>query len=115
MIPDFKNDKERTDFLEDYRSVERGWCLWKDDHDRQLRVFRNDIAEDLCFLVEEELRTYEWPDKHQDWTVRNRYIVDWAETGSDFRRGEKTFGDQQASRTQQLTALKEFQKRGQGK
>ena len=112
MTVNFKNDAERTEFLDDYRNMDNGWCLWKDDHDRLLRVFRNDIAEDLCFLVEEQLLTISWPNKHQRWTVRDRYIVNWAETGDRMERGMMTFGDQRASRTQQLTALKEYQKRG---
>lgn len=114
MIPKFKNDEERLAFLDDYRNMDNGWCLWKDDHDRQLRVFRNDLAPDLCFLVEEHLQTISWPNKHMKWEVRDRYIVNWAETGDTPQRGMKTFSDQRASRTQQLAALKEFQKRGKG-
>lgn len=111
----FKNDKERTDFLDDFRNPDLGWCLWKKDADRDLFVYRNDLAEDLCFLVEEELITVSWPKKHRSWTVRNRYIVNWPMTGPAYKDGMKTFGDQRASRTQQLAALKEFQKRGSGK
>ena len=111
MKIDFKNDAERIEFLENYRNMDLGWCLWKDDRDRQLRVFRNDITENLCFLVEEQLLTFSWPNRNQKWTVRDRYIVNWAETGDRMERGMQTFGDQRASRTQQLTALKELQKR----
>ena len=114
MIPEFKTDTERIEFLENYRDIDRGWCLWKDDHDRQIRVFRNDLAPDLCFLVEERLLTISWPNKHMEWEARARYIVNWAETGDTLQRGVKTFSDQRASRTQQLAALKEFQKRGKG-
>ena len=106
----FKNDTERLAFLDDYRNMDNGWYLWREDYDRQLRVFRNDIAPDFCLLVEEHLLTIEWPKKHQSWTVRDRYIVNWAETGDKMERGMKTFADQRASRTQQLAALKEFQK-----
>lgn len=112
MNINFKNDKERTEFLENYRDAERGWRLWKGDTDRQVRIFRNDIAPDLCLVVEEQLLTFEWPKKHQSWAVRDRYIINWDETGDVFARGMLTFGDQRASRSQQLAALKEYQKRG---
>lgn len=109
----FKNDKERTEFLEDYRNIDNGWYLWREDYARQLRIFQNDLASDLCFLVEEHLVTLEWPKKHQAWAVRERYIVNWEETGDKMERGMRTFADQRASKSQQLAALKEFQKRGQ--
>ena len=107
----FKNDKERTDFLDDYRNAENGWILWKEDADLSIRIWRNDLSEDHAYIVEENLVTYGWPQRHQVWAVRDRYIIDWSKTGTDMEKNQKSFRDQRASKTQQLTDLKEFQKK----
>ena len=91
----FKNDKERIAFLEN-RSAEDGWYLWKEDHDLRRRWMRFDLP-DCALVVEEQLQTFRWPDKHQTWSVIHWYIIkDW----------HGLFADQVASRTLALAELK---------
>lgn len=106
-MKNFKNDKERLDFIDNYSDMENGWYVWKHDDDMQRTVWRNDLDEDLSFIVEEDLQTFSWPAVHRKWTIRNAYIAIWSLMGPE---GD-TFADRRASRTMMLTALKEFQKR----
>lgn len=94
----FKNEKERKAFLADYRNLDNGWQLWKEDTDIDRRMWRNDLLE-FAFVVEEQLITYSWPEEHEEWAVLHWYVV----TGS-----EKPFADYQASKTQVLEKLKEW-------
>lgn len=97
----FKNDKERIAFLEDYRNEEHGWYLWKELDDIKRKWWRFDLAH-CAFIVEEQLRTFMWPDEHTDWHVVHWYIVtDW----------HTPLADNVASRTMALTVLKEEEKR----
>ena len=98
----FKNDKERIAFLEDYRNVDHGWYLWKEDDDLKFRMWRYDLP-DAALIVSEQLRTFTWPDEHEEWTVAHWYIVkDWS----------GLFADQAASRTMALAELKRWEKEG---
>ena len=101
----FKNDKERLAFLDDYRNEENGWYIWKDDEDRQETLWRLDIEDGPAIIVEEELRTYSWPNVHRAWTIRHWYIV------RDWESDRQTFADQVASRTMALQLLKDMQKK----
>ena len=107
---EMKNDAERLAFLDDYRNAENGWYLWKADQERQVRLYRYDVEdleakEGVSFIVEEELRTVLWPNKHLSWTVRHWYII--TESG----KKDWTFADQVASRTQVLNKIKDIQRR----
>ena len=96
-----KNDKERTAFLEDYRNTENGWYMWKDDYDLGRSWWRYDL-DDCALIVEEQLRTFQWPNEHVTQSVMHWYIVeDW----------NKPFGDSVASRTLALKKLKEAVKK----
>lgn len=93
----FKNDKERIAFLEDYRNIDHGWYLWKDDGDPNRRWWRFDL-DDCTLIVEEQLQTLEWPATHLSWLVKHWFIItDW----------HKPFADGVASRTMALARLKE--------
>lgn len=104
----FKNDKERIAFLEDYRNDRKydgwnGWYLWKYDEDLQRTWWRLDLPDRSSLVVEEQKRTFSWPNVHTDWAVIHWYIVtDW--------NGSACFGDYVASRTQALTKIKEVEK-----
>jgi len=96
----FKNDKERTEFLVDYRNELNDWYLWKEDKDLNRRFWRHDF--DGCFMVvEEQLRTSTWPTIHVEWWVVHWFIIE---------DPEKPFADGTASRSQALTKLKELEK-----
>lgn len=97
-----KNDKERIAFLEDYRNMDNGWCLWKEDADLRRRMWILRLAADAALVVEEQLRTFSWPDKHTSWTVMHWYVIE---------DPTAIFGDCVASRSLALTKLKEVQKR----
>ncbi len=96
----FKNDKEHIAFLDDYRNIDNGWRLWKEDPDIGRRWWRNDLL-DSSLIVEEEQRKYKWPDTHITWTVVHWFIV----TG-----GADVFSEYVASRTLALAHLKEVMK-----
>ena len=96
----FKNDKERISFLEDYRNTANGWYVWKQDDELQRTWWRFDLP-DCALIVEEQLRTFEWPKRHVDWSVLHWYIIrDW----------HTLFADSVASRTQALAELKRCEK-----
>ena len=96
-----KNDKERTAFLEDYRNTENGWYMWKDDYDLGRSWWRYDL-DDCALIVEEQLRTFQWPNEHVTQSVMHWYIVkDW----------NQPFGDSVASKTMALKELKEAVKK----
>lgn len=100
----FRNDKERIAFLEDYRNKENGWYLWKHDEDLQRSWWRYDLK-GSALIVEEQQRTYSWPNVHVAWSVMHWYIVtDWS--------GNTPFGDYVASRSQALAHIKELEKKG---
>lgn len=101
-IKELKNDKERTAFLEDYRNLDNGWYLWKDYRDINRRMWRLPLADYVAFVVEEQLRTYEWPNVHTTWSVMHWYIIE---------NPDAIFGDCVASRSLALAKLKEVQKR----
>ena len=95
-----KNDKERVEFLEDYRNEQNGWHLWKHDEELGRWMWRFDMT-DISIIVEECLRTFEWPAKHQVRTISNWYITD----------GNGLFEDHRASRTMALAEIKKRTKR----
>lgn len=103
---DLKNDKERTAFLEDYRNMDNGWMLWKFDDDIRRRMWRLRLTDDVVFVVEEQLRTYTWPDKHTEWSVVHWYIIE---------DPTAIFGDCVASRSLALAKLKEVAKKRKSK
>ena len=103
----FKNDKERIAFLEDYRNEDNGWYLWKEDSDLQRRWWRYDLP-DRALIVEEQTRTYHWPDTRIEWSIVHWFVItDWT--------GEIPFGDQVGSRSMALVALKEVEKKYAGR
>lgn len=96
-----KNDKERIAFLEDYRNMDNGWYLWKDDGDLDRKWWRYDL-DDCALIVEERLQTIHWPSDHLSWIVDHWYIIrDW----------HQPFEDGAASRTLALAVLKEAGKK----
>lgn len=99
---EFKNDKERLAFLDNYRNTDHGWYQWKKDEDLGRAWWRFDFP-DCAFIVEEQMRTITWPTVHLAWNVVHWYIVeDWM----------KPFADSVASRTMALARLKEELKNG---
>lgn len=98
----FKNDTERLAFLDDFRKEENGWKLWKGDMDLQRKLYRCNVGP-VVYVVEEEKRTFEWPQKHKTWSVFRRYIVE---------DEMEPLGDQLASKTQQLVKLRDLQREG---
>lgn len=99
----FKNDKQRIAFLEDYWNKSNGWYIWKDYADIQRRFWRYDLP-DCALIVEEDRRTFTWPEKHIEWSICNWFII------TDWTLSEKTFRDQQASRSMALRELKRVEK-----
>ena len=98
----FKNDKERLAFLDDYRNTSAGWYLWYAIEEIQRRWWKFDF-DNFSIIVEEQKRTYNWPEHHEAWTVVHWYITD----GND-----NPFGDYVASRTMALARLKELNRKG---
>ena len=97
----FKNDKERISFLTDYRNLDHGWYLWKEDPDLDRKMWRLDL-DGVSLIVEEQLHTFTYPNKHEAWTVAHWFIVeDW----------KGPFQDNVASRTLALAKLKEVEKK----
>ena len=94
----FKNDKERKAFLDNYRNIDNGWYLWKEDEDIDRRMWRNDLI-GFAFIVEEQLFTLNWPEPHEAWGVLHWYINTF---------DSKPFADYQASKTQVMEKLKEW-------
>ena len=94
----FRNDKERIAFLDDYRNTRNGWKLWKCDEDLDRRWWRIEFPDGSAFVVEEQLRTFSWPEPHQEWIVAHWYIIPY--------RPDGPFGDYVGSRTQALNKLK---------
>lgn len=92
----FKNDKERIAFLEG-RRPEDGWYVWKKDDDLSRTMWRYDLPK-AALICEQELKTFTWPQKHTTQNVMHWYVIeDW----------QQPFGDQVASRSLALVALKE--------
>ena len=99
----FKNDKERNAFLEDYRNIANGWYLWMEMEVIGRRFWRYDLP-DCALIVEEDQATYHWPTTYVGWTTRNWFIVrDWS-----FEK--HTFRDQAGSKTQALMEIKRIQR-----
>ena len=94
----FKNEKERKAFLDDYRNINNGWHLWKEDADIDRKMWRNDFL-DFALVAEEQLITRTWPEQKEVWEVWHWYIVETE---------EKPFADYRASKTQALNRLKEW-------
>ena len=104
----FKNDKQRIAFLVDYQNKKSGWYIWKEDSELQRRWWRFDLP-DCALIVEEDQRTYEWPDTRVEWAVVHWYIIkDWT-----FKK--KTFRDQVGSRSEALRELRRIEKEGKEK
>ena len=103
MMLKFKNDKERIAFLEDCRNKEKGWYIFREIEDMQRRWWRFDLP-DCALIVEEDQQTFEWPEKHIEWSICNWFII------SDLTFSEKTFGAQVASRSMALRELKRVEK-----
>lgn len=96
-----KNDKERIAFLEDYRNMDNGWRLWKEDQDLWRRWWRLDLTDDCSFVVEEQCQTFAYPEVHDAWCVVHWYIVEaW----------DRPFANWTASRSIALARLKEVQR-----
>ena len=97
-----KNEKERNEFLKDYRNGQNGWYLWKEDDDINRKMRCRELP-DCALIVEEQQITYRWPHEHIDWSVMHWYIIeDWSQP----------FADGQASRTQAFAKLKEYGRSG---
>ena len=94
----FKNDKERKEFLNNYRNIDNGWYLWKEDEDIDRRMWRNDLI-GFAFIAEEQLITRTWPETREQWEVLHWYINTFE---------SKPFADYQASKTQVMEKLKEW-------
>lgn len=105
-IRNLKNDKERIAFLEDYRNMDNGWDLWKFDDDLQRRMWMFRLSAGVIFFVEEQLRTFSYPEKHESWSVMHWYIIE---------DPTAIFGDCVASKSMALAKLKEVSKNGQCK
>lgn len=105
-IRNLKNDKERIAFLEDYRNMDNGWDLWKFDDDLQRRMWMIRLSGGVIFVVEEQLRTFSYPEKHESWSVMHWYIIE---------DPTAIFGDCVASKSMALAKLKEVSKNGQYK
>ena len=103
MVEDikFKNDKERLFFLDSYRNTDNGWYLWKEIKDIQRRWWRIDF-DDFSIVVEEEEKTYNWPDIHREYVVVHWYIMNGT---------EMPFADYKSSRTLALAEIKQLGKR----
>lgn len=100
---DFRNDKERIAFLTDYRNTENGWYLWQELAAVGRRFWRYDLP-DCSLIVEEDQRTFTWPEERVDWNIVQWFIIkDWT-----FRI--RTFRDQIASRSMALMEIKRIQK-----
>jgi len=97
----FKNDKERIAFLVDYRNEANGWYKWKSVPELERNWWRYDLSS-CSFIVEEQMTTFSYPQKHEEWRVKEWFVVeDW----------EQHFGDCHASRSIALAFLKEEQKK----
>ena len=70
-----KNEKERNEFLTDYRNEKNGWYLWKQDEELQRRWWRRDF-ENCFFVAEENLRTTTWPKRAETWWIVSWFIID---------------------------------------
>ena len=100
-LKNLKNDKERIAFLDDYRNTENGWYEWKHDSDLERSWWRYDL-DNCALIVEDQVRTFHWPNEHVALTIMHWYIVeDW----------HIPFGDSVASRTLALKKLKEAMKK----
>lgn len=105
-IRNLKNDKERIAFLEDYRNMDNGWYVWKSDDELQRRMWMLRLAADAVFVVEEQMQTFAWPNKHTSWSVMHWYIIE---------DPTAIFGDCVASKSMALAKLKEVLRNGQYK
>lgn len=112
----FKNDKERIQFLEAYQDegnpYAANWSLWKEDAILGRRWWITHIKT-VIFLVEEELVTCTWPEKHKRWATRHFFIYDGPVLGNSYNQ-ETTMGDRKASRTMCLQKIKEMEKEERG-
>ena len=59
---------------------------------------------DCALIVEEDMMTFEYPEKRVDWYIHNWFII------KDWTFSEKTFRDQVASRSMALRELKRVEK-----
>ena len=104
-LKSLKNDDMRISFLEDYRNVDNGWYLWKEDTDMDRRFWRLDLEDGPALIVEEHKRTicyYTEPKHRITWLIQQWYVVkDW----------NRPFDDNSGSRTMALKKIKEVAKR----
>lgn len=98
----FKNDKERIAFLDDYRNLDNGWQLWKDDRELDRRWWRLSLGINI-FVVEEQRITYHYPETHVTWDVMHWYVID------DIRVSQP-FSDFRTSKSIALKVLKQIEK-----
>jgi len=99
----FKNDKERRKFLDNYRDEASGWKLWKSDEEMERRWWRNDMPA-MSLVVEEELRTYMYPAKHSEWVVLHWYALGAVASAEGNEKDH--FGDCSVGKTAVMGALK---------
>jgi hypothetical protein len=99
-----KNDNERRKFLDSYRDGTNGWKLWKSDEEMERRWWRNDSFKDVTLIVEEECRTYLYPEEHSVWTVLHWYAMGAVVPAG--ARWKNHFGDFAVSKTAMMGILK---------
>lgn len=101
-LRDLRNDKERREFLNDYRNMDNGWYPWIENGDIGRRLWRIDLTE-CALIVEEEMKTFSYPSEHTEWNAFRWYIVrDWS----------KPFADSLASKTLELEEIRRVCREG---
>lgn len=70
-----RNDRERRQFLDGYRDSGNGWELWKEDKELERRWWRNKQLRGVILVVEEEMRTYVYPEAKSEWQVVHWYAL----------------------------------------
>ena len=106
----FRNDSERKAFLNDYTNRANGWQLWRTETIIERRWWRFDLTDDISIIVEEELKTFAYPERTEKWTPIQWYITD--QKIAEYQCGDRTphFGDYRSSKTVALAYLKACEK-----
>lgn len=106
----FRNDKERKAFLDDFHNTDNGWIIWKFDTELERQWWRLELTNTIAIVVEEERRTYKYPEYREVWTPIQWFITD--QKIAEYQCGDEVphFGDYRTSKGRALEYIKAAEK-----
>lgn len=103
-LDELRNEKHRTEFLDDHTNVENGWILWAKNELINRKIWRYNLPDGSSIFAEDELITYRYPDEHTEWHTFRWYFRTLEQDVSGV-----PFADSMCSKSMIKVRLKELQ------